>query len=82
MVEKLRSFNIDHVPRQQNMHADALPSLATSLAPPASATKKVLVYSHDLYCPKFAFEESQTLNGDLQVEGILETSTGLELIDR
>ena len=68
MVEKLRSFNIDHVPRQQNMHVDALASLAASLALPARATEKVLVYGHDLYYPKFAFEESQTLNGDLQVK--------------
>jgi len=41
--------------------------------------EKVLIYSHNLYCPKFAFEESQTLRGDLQVEEVLETSIGLEL---
>ena len=82
MAEKFKSFYIDHVARQQNAHADALASLGASLALPARATEKVLIYIHDLYYPKFAFEESQTLNGDLQVEGILETSTGLELIDR
>jgi len=56
-------------------------SLATSLALPAGAMKKVLIYSHDLYCPKFAFEESQTPRGDLQVEEVLETSTGVKLRD-
>ena len=32
MEEKFKSFYIDHVPRQQNVHADALASLATSFA--------------------------------------------------
>ena len=32
MAEKFQSFYIDHVPRQQNAHADALASLAASLA--------------------------------------------------
>jgi len=79
MAEKFRSFYINHVLRQQNAHADALASLAASLALPAGATEKVLVYSHNLYCPKFAFEESQTPRGDLQIEEVLETSTGPEL---
>ena len=81
MVKKFRSFYINYVPRQQNAHADALASLADSLALLARAIEKVLVYSYDLYCPKFAFEESQTLRGDLQVEEILETSTCPELKD-
>ena len=81
MAEKFKNFYIDHVPRQENAHADALASLAASLALPARATKKVLVYSHDLYCPKFAFEESQTPRGDLQVEEVLKTSTGSKLRD-
>ena len=65
MAEKFRSFYIDRVLRQQNAHADALASLAVSLTLPARTTEKVLVYSHDLYCPKFAFDESQTPRGDL-----------------
>jgi len=58
-----------------------LASLAASLALPVGATEKVLIYNHDLYCPKFASEESQTPRGDLQVKEVLETSTGLELTD-
>jgi len=81
MAEKFKSFYIDHVPCQQNAHADALASFVASLALPAEATEKVLVYNHNLYCLKFAFEESQTTKGDLQVKEVLETSTGLELRD-
>ena len=68
MAERFKNFYIDHVPHQQNAHVDALASLAASLALPVRATEKVLVYNHDLYCPKFAFEESQTPKGDLQVK--------------
>ena len=57
MAKRFRKFYIDHVPRQQNAHADALPSLAASLALPARAVGKILVYSHDLCCPRFAFED-------------------------
>ena len=32
MAEKFKNFYIDHVPRQQNAHADALASLAASFA--------------------------------------------------
>ena len=39
MAEKFESFYIDHVPRQQNAHADALASLAASLALPTGATE-------------------------------------------
>ena len=46
-AEKFKSLYIDHVPYQQNAHADALASLAASLAFPAGAMEKVLVYSHD-----------------------------------
>jgi len=63
------------------VHADALASLAASLVLSAGAAEKILVYNHDLYCPKFTFEESQTPKGDLQVEEALETSIGLELRD-
>jgi len=73
MAEKFKSFYIDHISRQQNAHADALVSLAALLVLPARATEQVLVYSHDLYCPKFTFEESQTIKRDLQVKEVLET---------
>ena len=52
MAERFSNFYIDHVPRRQNAHADALASLAASLALPAGVMEKVFVYSHDLYCPK------------------------------
>ena len=48
IAEKFKSFYINHVPRQQNSHADALTSLVASLALPAKATEKVLVHSHAL----------------------------------
>ena len=81
MAERFKNFYIDHIPRQQNSHADALASLAASLALPARATEKVLVYSHDLYCPKFALEDEQTPTGNLQVKEALETSVGPKLRD-
>jgi len=37
-----------------------------------------VISSRDLYCQKFAFEDSKTPKGDLQVKEILETSTGPE----
>jgi len=60
MAGKFRNFYIYHVPYQQNAHANALASLATVLALPAGATEKVLVYGHDLYCPKPVLEDDQT----------------------
>ena len=77
MVEKFKNFYINHVSRQQNAHADALVSLAASLALPAGATERVLICSHDLYCCKFALEESKTPRRGLQVKKVLETSTSL-----
>ena len=79
LAEKFRNFYIDHVPRQQNTHADALAPLAALLALLAGVAEKILVYSHDLYCPRFAFEDHQKLTGDRQVKEALETSTGPEL---
>jgi len=59
MAEKFKSFNINHVPCQQNAHVDALASFATLLTLLARATKKVLVHNHDLYCLKFTLEDSR-----------------------
>jgi len=84
MTERFRNFYIDHVPCQQNVHADALASLAASFALPAGAAEKILVYSYDLYCPRFAFEDHQKLTEDLQVKEALEALealTGPELRD-
>ena len=78
MAEKFKSFYIDHVLHQQNAHADALTSFATSLALLAGAEERDLVYSRDLdYC-KFTIEDSKTPRGDFQVKEVLETSTSLE----
>ena len=78
LAEKFYGFFIDHVPRQQNAHADALASLATSLALPARMTEKVLVASRDLYCPKFSLEEIKEVTS---IREILEITTGLESRD-
>ena len=64
MAEGFTSFYIDHVPRRQNAHADALASLAASLALLAGAMEKVFVYSHDLYCPRVALEDYQEPTGN------------------
>ena len=64
MTEKLKNIYIDH---QQNLHADILASLAASLA----LTKRVLVYSHDLYYCKFTLEDNKTPKGDLQPKRFL-----------
>ena len=76
MEEKFRNFYIDHVSRQQNAHADALASLVASMALPPGAAEKVLVYTHDLYCPKLVLEDDQTLTGNLQVKEALGTLAG------
>jgi len=68
MAEKFENFYIDHAPRQQNAYTDALASLAASLALPAGATEKVLVYNHELYCYKFALKDSKIPRRDLQVK--------------
>ena len=78
MAEKFKSFYIDHVPCQQNVHADVLASLAASLAFLIGAAERVLIYSRDLYCCKFALEDGKTPRGDLQVKEVLEISTSLE----
>ena len=44
-------------------------------------TEKVLVYNHNLYCPKFALEDNQMSTEGLPVKEALETSAGPELRD-
>ena len=60
------------------MHANALASLAASLARPAGATERVLLYSRDLYCCKFTHEDSKTPRGDIQVKKVLQILTSPE----
>jgi len=81
MAERFRNFYINHIPCHQNAHVDALASLAAFLALLAGVVEKILVYSHDLYCPRFAFEDHQKQPGDRQVKEALETSTAPELRD-
>ena len=69
------------MPRKQNAHADALASLAASLALPAGAVEKIFVHSHDLYCPRLALEDYQELARNCQGKDVLESSAGPELRD-
>ena len=78
MAERFTNFYIDYVPRKQNAHADALASLAASLALPAGTVEKILVHSHDLYCPRIALEDHQEPTGDCQGKEVLESSAGPE----
>ena len=79
MAEMFENFYINHIPRQQNAHADALASLAISLALPAGVVEKTLVYNHDLYCPTVTFEYHQKPTGDCQAKEALGISAGPEL---
>jgi len=81
MTERFRNFYIDHVSRQQNIHADALASLAAFLALSAGTIEKVHVYSHDLYCLKLALENDHIPAWNLQVKETLKTLVGPELRD-
>ncbi|XP_020259947.1 uncharacterized protein LOC109836460 [Asparagus officinalis] len=78
LAQNFKGFFIGHIPRVRNAYADALPSLATSLALPPKAETKILVAGHDLYHPKFPLgnrsEEATT-------EIICEASTSLEQSD-
>ena len=78
MAERFGNFYIDHVPRQENAHADALASLAASLALPVGVVEKILVYMHDLYCPRVTFENHQKPTGGRQVKEALESSASPE----
>src|SRR4051812_36313198 len=52
LAKVFEHFYIGHISLRHSTHADTLASLAVSLALPAGASKKVLVFSRDLYCPK------------------------------
>src|SRR3954469_20569898 len=56
LAQKFKNFDVEHLPRRQNAHADALASLATSLALPPGATEKIWIYTHDLFCPDPPYE--------------------------
>jgi len=73
MAETFKSFYIDHVPLQQNTHADALALLRWPFQPEPRRKYS----STATTCT--AFEESQTTKRDLQVKKVLETSIGPKL---
>src|SRR5436190_4831073 len=56
LAQKFKNFYVEHLPRRQNTHADALASLATSLGLPPGATEKIWIYTHDLFCPDPPYE--------------------------
>jgi len=66
-------FQHYHVSHRQNVHADALASLATSLAFPAGVVGRLLIYSHDMYCLKLFLEDELISAGNLQVKEALGT---------
>src|SRR3954470_21972179 len=56
LAQKFKNFYVEHLPRRQNVLADTLASLATSLALPPGATEKIWIYTHDLFCPDPPYE--------------------------
>src|SRR3954464_6236154 len=49
LAQKFKNFYVEHLPRRQNTHANALASLATSLALPPGAIEKIWIYTHDFF---------------------------------
>ena len=66
-AEKFKGFFIEYIPRAQNAYADALASLATSLALPPGAETTIPVTGRELYCFKIPMEESsdETMTGEV-----------------
>lgn len=75
------TFYIQHISCNQKSYADALASLATSLALQPGASKEILVLTQHLYYPKSAVKEVFTPIGNIQDKSkeFFETSVGLEL---
>lgn len=66
---------IRYLLRQLNVHADAFASLVASLALSARASKKFLVFTDDLYCPRPLIERNQALTKIANDQKDLATST-------
>lgn len=64
MAQGFKSFHIEHIFQNQNSYLDALASLATSLALQPSSLDKILIFTHDLFCPKSVVEEVFTVTED------------------
>ncbi|XP_020250170.1 uncharacterized protein LOC109827577 [Asparagus officinalis] len=56
LAQKFEGFFIEYIPRAQNTYADALASLATSLALLPRAETTIFIMGRDLYHPKFPLE--------------------------
>lgn len=78
-----KTFHIEYILLNQNSYADALVSLATSLALQPGTSKEILVHTHKLYCPKSSIEEIPTPIEDIQDKGkeVFETTIGPALKD-
>lgn len=61
MEKELNNFYIRYLPHQQNANTDALASLAAFLALSAGAWKKILVFTHNIYCPSPLANREQAL---------------------
>ncbi|XP_020271744.1 uncharacterized protein LOC109846919 [Asparagus officinalis] len=56
LADSFEGFYIDHVPRLKNPYADALASLAATLAIPEGTTQQVTVTSRQLFKSKYALQ--------------------------
>ncbi|XP_020249430.1 uncharacterized protein LOC109826820 [Asparagus officinalis] len=78
LAQNFEGFFIGHVPRARNAYADALASLATSLALSPKAETKILVAGRDLCHPKFPLGNRSE---EATIEIVCEASTSLEQRD-
>lgn len=82
IAEKFCCSFIEQVRRKKNALADAMVSLAASLALPAGFMKRVLISALDLCCPKIVPKEDINSTWDPHNEEVLDISTSPELRDR
>lgn len=75
ITKEFNGFYISYVIRQQNVHADALTSLAVSLALFAGASEKNSIFTYDLYCPRPLIECEQASTNISHDQEVLATST-------
>lgn len=82
MAQEFESFHIEHIPQSQNWYVDALDSF-TSLALQPGSSNEILIFAHDLFCPKSVIDEVPATGEDFQEEGkeVLEITEGSKLKD-
>src|SRR4051812_11135147 len=82
MAEQFKGFYIGHVLHRDNTHADALPSLATSLCLQAGKCQDVIVIARSRFHPKWTFPkdpiESNTANLLWETPGVAARSNTLD----